>query len=135
MIAFFARNGVAANLLLAFIVISGVSVLKLRKIPLEVFPEFEIRQLHISVPYRGSNPEEIEESIVMRIEEAIADLEGIEEIVSRASSSSGTVTVEVDDDYDMRLLRDEIETRVNALVDFPPGDAESVSVKQATQRS
>ncbi|MDF1754702.1 MAG: efflux RND transporter permease subunit [Verrucomicrobiales bacterium] len=133
MIAFFARNGVAANLLLALIVISGASTLFLRKIPLEVFPEQEIRQIQISVPYRGSNPEEIEESIVMRIEEAIADLEGIEEMVSTATSSSGSVSVEVDDNYNVRELRDEIETRINSLVDFPPGDAENATVTQATR--
>lgn len=132
MISFFCRNGVAANLLLAAIVISGIAVLSLRKIPLEVFPTVEIRTIQVSVPYRGSNPEEIEESIVMRIEEAIADLEGIEEMVSTATSSSGTVSVEIDDAYDMRELRDDIETRVNALVDFPPGDAENVSIRQAT---
>ncbi|MDF1811720.1 MAG: efflux RND transporter permease subunit [Verrucomicrobiales bacterium] len=131
MIAFFCRNGVAANLLLALIVIAGSATLFLRKIPLEVFPEFEIRQIQITVPYRGSNPAEIEESIVMRIEEAIADLEGIEEMVSTATSSSGSVSVEVDDDYDVKTLRDEIETRLDSLVDFPPGDAESASVQQA----
>ena len=67
MIAFFARNGVAANLLLLAIVIAGGSVLFTRQIPLEVFPEFEIRTIQVSVPYRGSNPEEIEESIVMPV--------------------------------------------------------------------
>ncbi|MEM1293936.1 MAG: efflux RND transporter permease subunit [Verrucomicrobiota bacterium] len=133
MIAFFARNGVAANLLLMAIVISGAAVLYLRKIPLEVFPEAEIRTINISAPYRGSSPEEIEESIVLRVEEAIADLEGIKEMISTASSSSGSVVVEVEDGYDLRDLRDQIETRVNAIADFPPGDAESVSVTQATR--
>ena len=62
MIAFFARNGVAANLLLVAIVLAGAYALTSRKIPLEVFPEFESRVLSISVPYRGATPEEVEES-------------------------------------------------------------------------
>ena len=131
MISFFARNGVAANLLLAAIVVAGASVLIMRKIPLEVFPESEIRTVQVSVPYRGSNPEEIEESIVMRVEEAVADIEGIEEIVSTATSSAGMVMIEVEDGYDVREIRDEVETRVSALVDFPPGDAERATVRQA----
>ncbi len=131
MIAFFCRNGVAANLLLLAIVIAGGAVVGMRKIPVEVFPMSELRSITVSVPYRGSNPEEIEESIVMRIEEAIADLEGIEEIVSTATASSGQVMVEVDDGYDVKELRDEIETRVDGIVDFPPGDAENVTVAQA----
>ncbi len=131
MIAFFIRNGVAANLLMLLIVFGGLAVLLMRKIPLEVFPEFEQRQIQVSVSYRGANPEEIEESIVMRVEEAIADVEGIEEMFSTATSSSGVVTVEIDEGYDLRVAKDEIETRVNALVDFPPGDAEIATVRQA----
>lgn len=133
MIAFFCRNGVAANLLLLGIVIAGVAVLVLGKIPLEVFPETEIRSVQVAVPFRGANPEEVEESIVLRIEEAIHNLEGIKEMVSSASSSAGTVTVEISEGYDVREMRDEIETRVNAIVDFPPGDAESVSVQIPTR--
>ena len=79
MIAFFARNGVAANLLMAAIVISGLVTLWMRKIPIEVFPESESRMISVSVPYRGATPEEVEETIVVRIEEAIANVEGIEE--------------------------------------------------------
>tara|TARA_R110002096_G_scaffold162596_9_gene329700 strand:+ start:549 stop:3818 length:3270 start_codon:yes stop_codon:yes gene_type:complete len=131
MIAFFARNGVAANLLLITIVLAGVSALVSRKIPLEVFPEFETRTISISVPYRGATPEEVEESVVIRLEEAIADVEGIEDLFSTAGSSGGTVSVEVDEDYDMREVRDNIEARVDALEDFPPGEAENVVIKTA----
>lgn len=131
MIAFFARNGVAANLLLLGIVLAGVYALASRKIPLEVFPEFESRNISISVPYRGATPEEVEETIVIRIEEAISDVEGIEEMFSTASSSSGTVNIEVDEDYDMREVRDMLEARLDSLEDFPPGDAENVVIRMA----
>ncbi|MEX2579121.1 MAG: efflux RND transporter permease subunit [Verrucomicrobiales bacterium] len=131
MIAFFTRNGVAANLLMIAIVLAGFYALFSRKIPLEVFPEFESRNIAISVAYRGATPEEVEETVVIRIEEAISDVEGIEEMSSTASSSSGTVTVEVDEDHDMREVRDHIEARIEALEDFPPGDAENVVVRTA----
>ena len=131
MIAFFARNGVAANLLLVAIVLAGVYALMSRKIPLEVFPEFESRSISISVSYRGATPEEVEESVVIRVEEAISDVEGIEDMLSTASSSGGNVTVEVDEDYNIREVRDNIEARIDALEDFPPGDAENVVVRTA----
>jgi len=131
MIAFFTRNGVAANLLMIAIVFAGVYALLSRKIPLEVFPEFESRSISVSVAYRGATPEEVEETVVIRVEEAISDVEGIEEMKSTASSSSGTVTVEVDEDYDMREVRDNIEARIEALEDFPPGDAENVVIRTA----
>lgn len=131
MIAFFARNGVAANLLLVAIVLAGWYALSSRTIPLEVFPEIESRTISISVPYRGATPEEVEESVVIRIEEAISDVEGIDEIMSTASSSSGTVMVEVDEDVDMREVRDSLEARIDGLEDFPPGDAENVVVRTA----
>jgi len=128
MIAFFARNGVAANLLMLALVLWGTFTLVSGRIPLEVFPEFESRNISVSVAYRGATPEEVEESVVIRVEEAIASVEGIEEMFSSANSSSGTVTVEVAEGYDLREVQDKIEERVDALQDFPPGDAESVSV-------
>lgn len=131
MISFFARNGVAANLLLFAIVLAGVYALYSRKIPLEVFPEFESRNISISVNYRGATPEEVEESVVIRVEEAISDVEGIEEMLSTANSSGGNVTVEIDEDYDLREVQDNIEARIDALEDFPPGDAENVVIRRA----
>ncbi|MEM1440762.1 MAG: efflux RND transporter permease subunit [Verrucomicrobiota bacterium] len=131
MIAFFARNGVAANLLLVAIVLAGAYALATKKIPLEVFPEQESRAISISVGYRGATPEEVEESVVIRVEEAISDVEGIEEIYSSATSGGGNIAVEVDEDYDMREVRDLIESRIDGLEDFPPGDAENLVIRMA----
>lgn len=131
MIAFFARNGVAANLLMFAIILAGIYALLSRQIPLEVFPEIESRTISISVNYRGATPEEVEESVVIRVEEAIADVEGIEQMVSTANSSGGNVTVEIDEDYDLREVQDLLEARVAALEDFPPGDAENVVIRRA----
>lgn len=131
MISFFARNGVAANLLMFAIILAGVYALFSRQIPLEVFPEFESRTISVSVNYRGATPEEVEESVVIRVEEAISDVEGIEEMVSTANSSGGNVTVEIDEDYDLREVQDLIESRIDALEDFPPGDAENVVIRRA----
>lgn len=118
MIPWFTRNGVAANLLMVSIVFAGFFALA-RSIPTEVFPEFELDIVTVSVPYRGSTPAEVEEAIVIRIEEAIQDLQGIKQITSTASEGSGTVSIEVEKGYDSREVLDDIKNRVDAINTFP----------------
>lgn len=74
MIAWFARNGVAANLLMVVIVFVGLYAV-LTRIPLEVFPAFELDIITVRVPFRGATPADVEEGVVTRVEEAIYDLE------------------------------------------------------------
>lgn len=118
LIAWFSRNGVAANLLMVSIVLAGVMALA-RSIPTEVFPQFELDIVTVSVPYRGATPAEVEESVVIRIEEAIQDIQGIKEITSTASEGSGSVRIEVDKGYDSREVLDDIKNRVDAINTFP----------------
>jgi len=132
MIAWFARNHVAANLLLITILIAGLFSLSTR-IPLEVFPSFESDRINISVSLRGATPEDIEKSIAIRIEESVQDLEGIEKISSRSSENSATVTVEVDAGYDPREMLADIKSRVDAINTFPK-DAEKPIVSLATRK-
>ncbi|RME91949.1 MAG: efflux RND transporter permease subunit, partial [Verrucomicrobia bacterium] len=118
LIAWFTRNGVAANLLMAAILLSGWVALK-TGIPTEVFPDFELDMVSVTVPYRGATPAEVEESVVIRIEEAIQDLPGIKRILSTASEGVGSVRVEVDKGYDSRDLLNDIKNRVDSINTFP----------------
>jgi multidrug efflux pump subunit AcrB len=93
------------------------------RIPLEVFPEFERDAVSISMTYRGATPAEVEEGLVVRIEEAIADLEGIKQITSNADEGIARVRVEVEPGVDARALLDDIKGRVDAINTFPD-DAE-----------
>ncbi len=117
-IAWFTRNGVAANLLMVSIIMAGMLALG-RSIPTEVFPEFDLDIVTVNVPYRGSTPSEVEESVVVRIEEAIQDLQGIKKITSTASEGFGAVSVEVQKGYDSREVLDDIKNRVDAINTFP----------------
>ena len=118
MIDWFARNGVAANILMATILILGAWS-ALERIPLEVFPEFERDVINIAVSYRGATPAEVEEAAVVRIEEAIADITGIEEINSSALESAGVVQIEVEKGRDPRAVMDDIKNKVDAINTFP----------------
>jgi multidrug efflux pump subunit AcrB len=77
-INWFARNSVVANLLMIMIVAAGV--ITIPTITKEIFPEFSLDIISISVRYLGAAPEEVEEGVAVRIEEAIQDLEGIKQI-------------------------------------------------------
>lgn len=118
MISWFANNPVAANLLMLIILSFGLwSAVEL--LPLEVFPEFERDAVTIELRYRGATPAEVEEAVIIRVEEAIADLQGIEEIVSTASEGSGVIRIDIDKGYDPRELLDDIKNRVDAITTFP----------------
>ena len=117
MIAWFAKNPVAANLLMIFIVVSGaISVFSVNS---EVFPEFSLDMVSIQVPYLGAAPEEVEAAVSIRVEEAIQGLDGIKEITSTASEGMGTVLVELELGADARRVVDEIKSRVDAIDTFP----------------
>lgn len=118
MIAWFTRNGVAANLLMVSILFSGVYA-SLQSIPTEVFPEFELDIIEIGVEYRGSTPAEVEEAVVVRVEEAIQDLEGIKQITSSSVEGAGAVSVEVATGYKARNLLEDIKNRIDAINTFP----------------
>ena len=117
MIDWFARNPVAANLLMAFIIVSGlIGMFNVRG---ETFPEIELDMVSIQVPYLGAAPEEVEEGVNIRIEEAIQGIDGIEQIISTANEGSGTVMVEVALGADVRRVLDDIKTNVDAIETFP----------------
>ncbi|WP_257325448.1 efflux RND transporter permease subunit [Pseudoalteromonas rhizosphaerae] len=132
MIAWFTKNHVAANLLLISIVFAGLFSLT-TQIPLEVFPSFETDRISVSVSLRGSTPEDVEQGVTIRIEEAVQDLEGIKQISSRSSEGSASVSIEVDSGYDPRELLADIKSRVDAINTFP-ADAEKPVVALAERK-
>jgi len=117
LIAWFASNHVAANLLMFFIIVAGlISVFTIRK---QTTPDFELNLIQVQVPYLGAAPQEVEEGVVIKVEEAIQDIQGIVEINSRANEGVGNVTIEVSRDKDINEILTEVKTRVDAISTFP----------------
>lgn len=117
MIRWFCKNEVAANLLMVVILIAGLVCAS--RVPLEVFPDFSLDMITVRVPVRGATPGEVEDSVLIRIEEAIHDLEGIEQIVAKANEGMASVSIEVASGHDQRDLLDRIKNRVDAINSFP----------------
>lgn len=116
-VKWFASNPVAANLMMVLILVTGV--LTVPKILVEVFPELSTDMVTISVPYPGATPDEIEDSLCVRIEEAIWDVEGVEQITARAAEGLATLTVEIRTDSNVRNVLDDIKVRIDAIDTFP----------------
>ncbi len=130
-LSWFAENSVVANLLMALIVASGI--LTIPTITREIFPEFSLDMITVQVQYLGAAPQEVEEGVCVRIEEAIQDLESIKELSSVASEGMGTVTVEVEPGADPRELLDDIKARVDAIDTFP-AETEKPIISEVTNR-
>jgi multidrug efflux pump subunit AcrB len=117
LIAWFASNHVAANLLMWLIISAGiVSAFTIRK---QTSPDFELNNVIVRVPYPGAAPQEVEEGVAIKIEEAIQDIDGIVKITSEAREGLGTVTAEVSAGEDLIEILSEVKTRVDAISTFP----------------
>jgi multidrug efflux pump subunit AcrB len=130
-IAWFAENGVAANLLMLVLMVGGA--LALPRIKQEVFPEIAIEVVTVRVPYRGATPEEVEEGVCVRVEEAIQDVEGLKKLRSTAAEGMGVVTAELEPGTDVRKAVEDVKTRVDAISTFPV-ETEKPVVQQALLR-
>ena len=133
LIGWFARNHVAANLLMFAIIIGGLtSLFTLKK---ESFPEVASKAITIEVPFRGGAPEEVERGVVLRIEDAIDAIEGIVEITSTAAEGGATVEVEFRDDVDNAEMLDQLKLAVDGISTFPAQTERPVfsEVKFSTQ--
>ncbi len=131
LISWFARNGVAANLLMVAILAAGVWS-GFNQIVLQQFPDFPLRLITISVLYRGSTPGEVEQSIVTRLEENLYDIEGIEELTATATANVGTVVLEIEEGYNLSEKLDEVTNRVSTIRTFPP-EAERPQISLASR--
>jgi len=117
LIAWFARNTVAANLLMIGIIASGLlSYLTMGK---EVFPTIPVNFMQISVSWPGASPEEVEEQIVLRVEESIVDLHNIDSIQSTAGEGFASIFIEANPKVDMNDFVAEIKTRMDGIQGLP----------------
>ncbi|WP_075188308.1 efflux RND transporter permease subunit [Teredinibacter haidensis] len=119
LIAWFARNPVAANLLMVGILLMGVySAMNIRK---QMFPMIENTWINVSATYRGAAPDEVEETITTKFEEAFQSIEGLERIITRSNRGYATADLEVMDGYDAQDVLDDVKSAVDAISSFPAG--------------
>ena len=125
-IRWFILNTVAANLLMVFIIIAGIFTLS--RLRMEVFPDITIPIINVSVIYPGASPEDIEESICVKVEEQVQGINGLKRITSSSNEGYGSINIEVENGYDIDEVKDEVKAQVDAITSFPD-DAEKATIK------
>ncbi len=131
-IAWMARNSIAANLLMIVLLAGGFWTAQ--RIQKEVFPQFQLDVVEVSVVYPGSAPAEVEQGILQPVEEAVRGVQGIKEITSTAREGSGSVSIELVSGADRMKAFQDIDQAVARIRTFPD-DIEEPEVRlQAEQR-
>ncbi len=131
LLAAFARNTVFANILLLLIFFAGFLATKM--MVRESFPEFSIDKIVITVPYPGADPEEVEEGINQKIEDALESIEGIDQYTTKSKEGVATVIVDVKDGYDTSEVLDTVRSHVNAISTLPV-DAEKPIIREIVKK-
>jgi multidrug efflux pump subunit AcrB len=126
-IGYFARNPVAANLMMLMIILLGTfSYFTIQK---QMFPSIEINYINAFISYPGASPKEIEESITIKIEEATKDLTEIKKSVGRSFRGGGRVTMEINPDENLPDVLNKIQARIDGIATFPAA-MEPITVSQ-----
>ncbi len=132
LISWWTNNSVAANLLMIACLISGF--LAFTSLERELDPSADFTGATISVIWQGASPREVEEQIVLRVEEAIAGIDGIQHIESVAREGRASINVEGDQDMDATKFINEIKNRVDGVSTLP-NDAFAPIISQWTNNS
>ncbi len=131
-IAFMARNSVAANLLMLILI--GGGLYTTYNIQKEVFPQFQLDIVEVSVVYPGAAPAEVEKGILLPVEEAIRGVQGIKEVTSTAYEGFGSISIELVAGSNRMKVFQDIDQAVNRIRTFPD-DIEQPEVRlQSRQR-
>ncbi|TYK65363.1 efflux RND transporter permease subunit [Colwellia echini] len=119
LIAWFARNSVAANLLMIFILVAGF--LTINTINKQMFPQVKINWISYVAPYPGAAPQEVEEGITIKIEEALETVQGLKRVITYSNRNYSNGWFEVDLDYDPQVVLEEVKSAIDSIPSFPDG--------------
>lgn len=118
-ISWFARNPVAANLLMFIIIVGGL--LTMGTIRKQFFPQIEINWIQYNAVYPGAAPQEVEEGITIKIEEGLESIQGLERIITYSGRNRSYGWLRVSDSYDPQIVLEEIKSQIDSISSFPDG--------------
>ena len=130
-IAWMAGHTVAANLLMVVLLVGGL--IFAGQIKKEVFPDFELDIVEVSVPYPGASPEEVERGTILAIEEAVQGLDGVKQVTAEAKEGMGLVTIEIMEGKNIQRVAQDVQSEVDRISSFPD-EAEDPEVIIAQRR-
>ncbi len=128
LVKYFIKYPVAVNVLMIAIVLFGIAgIMSLKS---SFFPLNQANIINITVAYPGASPEEMEEGVVLKIEDNLRGLIGIDRVTSVSSENTARITVEIFDDYDLDAVLQEVKNAVDRVPTFPTGMEPPVIAKQ-----
>jgi multidrug efflux pump subunit AcrB len=130
-IAWMTRHSVAPNLLMLFMLVGGFMIAA--RVKQEVFPEFDLDMVTVTVPYPGASPEEVEQGIVLSVEEGMRGIDGVKEVTAVAGEGVGVVRAELEEGVDAQRVYQEIQQEVERITTIPE-EAEEPEVVLATHK-
>ncbi|MEM1257554.1 MAG: efflux RND transporter permease subunit [Bacteroidota bacterium] len=118
-IEYFIKYHVAVNaIIVAFFVFGIVGALSLKS---SFFPLTDSKNIIINITYLGASPQEIEEGIILKIEDNLKGLQGVDRVTSTSSENSGSINVEIEKGYDIDFMLLEVKNAVDRVPTFPAG--------------
>ena len=130
-IGWLVENKVTANIIMLIFLFGGIYMSFFIK--KEVFPEYELDMVTISVAYPGASPQEVEQGIILAIEEKIRGLEGIKEVTSTAKENSASIYAELIEKTNKNKVYQDIQQSVDGISTFPE-DAEKPIVSMSSRK-
>ncbi|MEQ8627023.1 efflux RND transporter permease subunit [Ekhidna sp.] len=131
LIEYFVKYPILANILIALTLVGGVvSMLNTKK---SFFPTLEDKNITVSVSYPGASPDEMEEGVTLKIEEALKGVIGIYQVTSTSSENFATINIQKIDGYDIDELYTDVKNSVDGISSFPAGAEKPIIVKQKSR--
>ena len=116
-ISYFIKYHVAVNvIIIAFFIFGVFGAMSLKS---SFFPLVDSKNILISIAYPGASPQEIEEGIVLKIEDNLKGLEGVERVTSTSRENSGSINVEIEKGRDIDFMLLEVKNAVDRVPTFP----------------
>lgn len=103
------------------ILLVAFGVIALFNLSASLFPLSPSRQVTVTVVYPGASPEEVEEGIIIKIEDNLKSITGVEKITSVSKENTGTITISIIKGHDENEVLDDVKNAVDQINSFPTG--------------
>ncbi len=130
MIRFFAEHPTAANILMAILVVLGL--LRAPNLLRETFPDVTPSEVEVRVIYPGATAEEVEETVVQRVEEALDSIKFVKELRAESREGFASVVAEMEDGGNFQAFRSDIQTEIDSIDDLPSDVEDPIITQRGT---
>ena len=132
LVTYFIKHSVAVNIVvITFLIFGFVGVYNLKS---SFFPLVDYKNININIIYPGASPQEIEEGVVLKIEDNLKGLNGVERVTSTSKENSGSINVEIEKGKDIDFMLLEVKNAVDRVPSFPVGMEPLVVAKRQPSR-